>query len=56
GGSAGGAAGAAGRGMPMSPGSGAGGNKDDKGRNRTAFLSEDEEVWGVGDDVADGVL
>lgn len=56
GGSAGGAAGASGRGMPMSPGSGAGGNKDDKGRNRTAFLSEDEEVWGVGDDVADGVL
>ena len=56
GGAAGGAAGSAGRAMPMSPGSGAGNNKDDKGRNRTAYLSEDEEVWGVGVDAADGVL
>ena len=55
-GSVGGAAGAAGRAMPMSPGSGAGGNKDDKGRNRTAYLSEDEDVWGAGGDIADGVL
>jgi hypothetical protein len=53
---AGAAAGAAGRGMPMTPPGGQGAGKDDKARNRTAYMSEDEEVWGVGGDVSDGVL
>ena len=52
-----GAAGTAARGMPMMPaGAGAGAGKDDKGRNRNAYLQEDEGVWGVDGDVGDGVL
>ena len=42
--------------MPMAPSTSAGG-KDDKGRNRTAYLTEDESVWGVeGTELDGGVL
>ena len=56
-GAAGGAGlGAAGRSTPMMPSGGAGSGKEDKSRNRTAYMSEDEEVWGANGDVTDGVL
>ena len=43
-----GAAGMAGRGMPMRPmGAGAGGGKESKERQRKAFLTEDDDVWGA---------
>jgi hypothetical protein len=51
-----GAGAGAGRGMPMMPAGGPGGGKDDKARNRTVYLSEDEDVWGAGGDDSDGVL
>jgi hypothetical protein len=52
----GGAAGAAGRGMPMAPMGGMGGGKEGKERQRAAWLTEDEDVWGAGDDGGDAVL
>ena len=55
GGTAGGS-GAAGRAMPMAPMGGAGGGKEGKERQRAAWLSEDEDVWGVDDDGGDAVL
>lgn len=41
--------------MPMAP-SGAGGGKDGEGRSRNAYLTEDEDVWGVDGSELDGVL
>ncbi|GHJ46934.1 hypothetical protein Cs7R123_42760 [Catellatospora sp. TT07R-123] len=56
----GGAGGAGGSGtgmpfMPMSPGAG-GGKKDGEERERTTWLQEDRDIWGVTDDVAPGVI
>ena len=52
-----GAASAAGRAMPMAPMGGMGGGKEGKERQRAAWLTEDEDVWGTGnDDGGDAVL
>jgi hypothetical protein len=51
-----GAAAAAGRAMPMAPMAGAGGGKDRGERQRAAWLTEDEDVWGADADGGDAVL
>lgn len=54
-GGASGGRGAAGRGMmPMAPH--AGGQGDDKERERSTWLTEDEDVWNTGDDAAPPVI
>jgi hypothetical protein len=53
-----GAAGAAGRGgMPMMPMMPPGGGRDSgKNRSRTAYLPEDDDIWGTGIAVAPPVI
>lgn len=51
-----GAAGAASRAMPMAPMGGMGGGREGKERQRAAWLTEDEDVWGAADDGGDAVL
>jgi len=52
----GGLAGAAGRAMPMAPMGGGGAGKDSEGRQRTVYLTEDEDVWGANGEGGSGVL
>jgi hypothetical protein len=52
-----GLAGAAGRaGMPMSPGMGAGGGKENKERQRQSWLPEEDDIWGAESDAPGPVL
>jgi hypothetical protein len=51
-----GAAGTASRSMPMAPMSGMGGGKDGKERQRAAWLTEEEDVWGAAGEGGDAVL
>jgi len=51
-----GATAAAARSMPMAPMSGMGGGKDSRERQRAAWLTEDEDVWGADAGGGDAVL
>jgi hypothetical protein len=55
-GSAAGAPGTAGRAMPMAPMAGAGVGKDKEGRQRSVWLTEDEDVWGTDGEDGSAVL